>query len=770
MKKLLLSLLCLMTLVVANAATIGDKYSKVTSTSDLSIDAEYILCYDTNAMGAQSGKFRLRVANGVSLEGGVATIKSVDVAQFTIVNGTEAGTYAFEFGNGSFLQCTSTSNNSLGEVTKLAENCNLKITIANGIATIIPTKNSNSDGNKIQYNKNSGQERFSNYKTGTQQNCTLYKKVTDEPVDPDATARPVITFDELTNKVSITCETAGASIYYTLDGNNPTAESALYGEPFEVTKSCTVKAIAIKDGKESSVASQEITVIDPNAPGTVNNPYTVAQALEACADAPQNVYVKGIVTKVTTVYSEQYSNVTYNIADEANGTEILEVYRGKWGADVTAPADKNPEVGATVIVKGDLQVYNSKKQFAKDSQIVSYTAPENPGPVLLPAGLEFSAAEHTVNVGETVDGLALTKPEDNTGVVTYTSSDEAIATVNAETGAVTGVAAGTVTITATSTATDTYKAGEASYTLTVVDPNAPVELSAMFDFTTNPAYGLESTTSSYESEQKIIDNGIVSLTLSGSYRLTSFNGAHALRLHASQNNAGKGKMTISVPEDYYITEIEFGNGSTSYNAIVLDNAGTISNNKWTFENQMLSSVSLERGSSNPSFNTITVKYAKMPPSIENASITITHGTYDGEVIVDYAFTIAYHNGHDLIVEASIDGMDDIVFGPEEENPAPAAAPARVAGENPVTGRLVATHDKLKGAIKPQIRIKATLDGNELYNDIHEPTITTGVDDILTDDANAPVEYYNLQGVRVANPESGLYIRVQGKKATKVLVK
>lgn len=38
------------------------------------------------------------------------------------------------------------------------------------------------------------------------------------------------------------------------------------------------------------------------------------------------------------------------------------------------------------------------------------------------------------------------------------------------------------------------------------------------------------------------------------------------------------------------------------------------------------------------------------------------------------------------------------------------------------------------------------------------------------DANAPVEYYNLQGVRVANPENGLYIRRQGNTATKVLVK
>lgn len=52
----------------------------------------------------------------------------------------------------------------------------------------------------------------------------------------------------------------------------------------------------------------------------------------------------------------------------------------------------------------------------------------------------------------------------------------------------------------------------------------------------------------------------------------------------------------------------------------------------------------------------------------------------------------------------------------------------------------------------------------------EQTSTTGVDDILTDDTDAPVEYYNLQGLRVTNPEPGLYIRVQGKKASKVLIK
>lgn len=38
------------------------------------------------------------------------------------------------------------------------------------------------------------------------------------------------------------------------------------------------------------------------------------------------------------------------------------------------------------------------------------------------------------------------------------------------------------------------------------------------------------------------------------------------------------------------------------------------------------------------------------------------------------------------------------------------------------------------------------------------------------DANAPVVYYNLQGQRVANPENGLYIRVQGNKVEKVAIR
>lgn len=44
--------------------------------------------------------------------------------------------------------------------------------------------------------------------------------------------------------------------------------------------------------------------------------------------------------------------------------------------------------------------------------------------------------------------------------------------------------------------------------------------------------------------------------------------------------------------------------------------------------------------------------------------------------------------------------------------------------------------------------------------------TTGIDAIVADE-NAPVEYYNLQGIRVAEPSNGIFIRRQGNKTTKV---
>ena len=49
-------------------------------------------------------------------------------------------------------------------------------------------------------------------------------------------------------------------------------------------------------------------------------------------------------------------------------------------------------------------------------------------------------------------------------------------------------------------------------------------------------------------------------------------------------------------------------------------------------------------------------------------------------------------------------------------------------------------------------------------------VSTGVEAVEIEDADAPVEYYNLQGVRVANPQNGLYIVRQGNKVSKQIIR
>jgi len=54
--------------------------------------------------------------------------------------------------------------------------------------------------------------------------------------------------------------------------------------------------------------------------------------------------------------------------------------------------------------------------------------------------------------------------------------------------------------------------------------------------------------------------------------------------------------------------------------------------------------------------------------------------------------------------------------------------------------------------------------------LYTPKGQSGIGDIeIEDEKSAPVEYYNLQGIRVYNPEHGIYIRRQGNKVSKVML-
>lgn len=62
------------------------------------------------------------------------------------------------------------------------------------------------------------------------------------------------------NTIEMTCVTAGAVIYYTLDGSTPNENSHLYTGPITLMQNCTVKAVAVCDGyRNSGFASLECT-------------------------------------------------------------------------------------------------------------------------------------------------------------------------------------------------------------------------------------------------------------------------------------------------------------------------------------------------------------------------------------------------------------------------------------------------------------------------------------------------------------------------------
>ena len=49
-----------------------------------------------------------------------------------------------------------------------------------------------------------------------------------------------------------------APVYYTLDGSEPTAQSAAYAEPFTIDGTTTIKAKAIRDGRETGVVESTL--------------------------------------------------------------------------------------------------------------------------------------------------------------------------------------------------------------------------------------------------------------------------------------------------------------------------------------------------------------------------------------------------------------------------------------------------------------------------------------------------------------------------------
>ena len=118
------------------------------------------------------------------------------------------------------------------------------------------------------------------------QSVTLDGSISEQPVAEAPTFSPAGGTFLVGQTVTIGTTTADASIYYTLDGTDPTESDAVYSAPIEVNTTTTIKAMAAASG----YANSAITTVTY----TINEPITIAEA--HALEANEYACVEGVVT------------------------------------------------------------------------------------------------------------------------------------------------------------------------------------------------------------------------------------------------------------------------------------------------------------------------------------------------------------------------------------------------------------------------------------------------------------------------------------------
>ena len=460
-------------------------------------------------------------------------------------------------------------------------------------------------------------------------------------------------------------------------------------------------------------------------------------------------------TKITITTSASASEAVKVSLLAGTNTINKDVQLNAKGADFAFEIPTEYQAAGT---KYTLQVTN--KYNAQISKVV-FEMGQGGSSTLIDAGLVFASETINATLGEAVPANALTKGTD--AAVVYTSSNVEVATVDAATGEVTLVAAGTTTIKAATEATEKYKAGEASYTLVVVDPNAKKPANLAF----------ANATVSVDLSEAVPANALTKDT-DAAVVYTSSN------VEVATVDAATGEVTLvaagttTIKAATEATET-YEAGEATYTLTVMDKAEIV------YEND---------GKTDASGFTFEVVEGENPWLFSSFGMTgnafkITGKTADAYAVspvfdltnrikpISITQTFAYN----YITVAQIPEYFTIAVREEgaTEWTVLTAAPAPEAMNKWTYVDDYAIDLGAYEGKKIQIGYHYVADGTvcggwQIKNILVKGKKSSAVSDITVEDSDAPVVYYNMQGVRVANPANGLYIRVQGKKATKVLVR
>lgn len=510
-------------------------------------------------------------------------------------------------------------------------------------------------------------------------------------------------------EISITCDTEDASIYYTINGEDPSTESTLYEAPFKLTSGATVKAIAVKDGLDnSSIAS-----------ATFNFPIEAANIADFIEAASKNATtITGTVTVVAQhnnylfIQDETGRIVVYgDVGKTYNNGDQLTGIKGTWSpynglpemvpeattfGTATAGAAVEPETLAVEELSIDNLLAYVKLEGVTISDVsnknATITDETGSAPLYNSLGIELVAGENLTIVGfiscfnTTMQIMPLT--------ITSASGKEVVEAPAINPNGGTIAKDQTIEITCATEGASIY------YTVNGEDPSAE---STLYEgpFTLDE----ECTVKAIAVADDMENSAIVEATftfLSEDTNVATFNFTDPSSLNPAQEEPAFGQSAFVVLND---VELTAGNASISFSK---GSAGT----------------DCRIWAGTKAYDLRTYNGSTMTISVENG--TLTSIVFEGEKI-DNTYMSADNGEFSSKTWTATEETSSVVF-----------SVSKTTNINTITVT-------------------------------YEYDSTSAIEDIVVESDEA-VEYFNLQGVKVANPENGLYIRKQGGKATKVLVK
>ncbi|MBQ7424131.1 MAG: chitobiase/beta-hexosaminidase C-terminal domain-containing protein [Prevotella sp.] len=320
-----------------------------------------------------------------------------------------------------------------------------------------------------------------------------------------------------------------ADVYYTLDGTTPTKSSTKYTNAIAITEPCTLTALATNSAGNTTASvafkfsranglafgSSEYTAYLANGTfsTTLTNPNNLDVTYSSTDENVATVAADGTVTlkdggettiKATFAGNDTYAagvaQYTLTVSNKTSaGLEydptFIHIEEPTYNTEISAPvALTNPHSVAVAYSSSDATV-------AAVNATTGAVTPKKLGTTTITATFdgdatyEAAAVSYTLKLGLQDAGLIFGEDDpsvtytsegtytngfvkDTDAAATFTSSNTNVATVNATSGEVTVLSVGTTTITATTAKTSDYKAGNASYTLTVTENNSAPTISA----------------------------------------------------------------------------------------------------------------------------------------------------------------------------------------------------------------------------------------------------------------------------------------------------